>query len=138
MVDRVALDLRARRLEDELARLERARGLGREGYLGEPDVQILVERALQVGIQACIDIGAHLVAVWGHGVPDDYADVYTRLSERAGLDRELAERLKDAAAQRNLLVHVYLEIDHARIWDKLSEVDDLRAFARWAVEEAAR
>lgn len=138
MVDRVALDLRARRLENELARLERARSLGRDGYLGDPDLQTLVERALQIAIQACIDIGAHLVAVWGYGVPDDYADVFTRLSERAGLDRELAERLKEATGQRNMLVHVYLEIDHTKIWDKLSEVDDLRAFARWAVEEAAR
>ncbi|HEV2771790.1 MAG TPA: HepT-like ribonuclease domain-containing protein, partial [Thermoleophilaceae bacterium] len=69
MVDRVALDLRARRLEDELARLERARGLGRDGYLGDPDAQTLVERALQIAIQACIDIGAHLVAVLGYGYP---------------------------------------------------------------------
>ena len=138
MVDRVALDLRARRLEDELARLERARGLGRDEYLGDRDAQILVERALEIAIQACIDIGAHLVAALGYGVPDDYADVFSRLSERGGLDRELAERLKQASRQRNLLVHVYLEIDHAKIWDKLSEVDDLRAFACWAVEVAAR
>ncbi len=138
MVDLVALDLRARRLEDELARLEQVRALDREQYLDDVDLQHVVERALQIAIQACIDIGAHLVAVWGFGVAEDYADVFTRLSQRAGLDGALAERMKAAAGQRNMLVHVYLEIDHTKIWEKLSEVEDLRAFARWALEEAAR
>ncbi len=86
----------------------------------------------------CIDIGSHLVAAWGLGPPDDYADVFARLRLSAGLDGTLADRMIEAIKQRNMLVHVYPEIDQTKIWDKLSEVEDLRNFARWAVQEAAR
>jgi uncharacterized protein YutE (UPF0331/DUF86 family) len=138
MVDRGAVESRARRIDAELEVLEHARTGGREPYLRNRSLQREVERALEVSIQACIDIGAHLVAVWGLGVPEDYADVFERLSREDELDRGLAERMKEAAGQRNMLVHVYLDIDHMKIWDKLGEVDDLRAFARWALEEAGR
>ncbi len=93
---------------------------------------------MQVAIQACIDIGSHLAAAWGLGPPDDYADVFARLRLSGGLDGDLADRLIEATKQRNMLVHVYLRIDHTKIWDKLSEVDDLRAFAGWALDETAR
>jgi uncharacterized protein YutE (UPF0331/DUF86 family) len=136
MVDRGAVESRARRIDAELEVLEHARTGGREPYLRNRSLQREVERALEVSIQACIDIGAHLVAVWGLGAPEDYADVFERLSRDDALERGLAERMKEAAGQRNMLVHVYLEIDHTKIWDKLSEVDDLRAFARWALDQA--
>lgn len=91
-----------------------------------------------MAIQACIDIGSHLVAAWGLGPPDDYADVFARLRLSGGLDGDLADRMIEATKRCNMLVHVYLRIDHAKIWEKLSEVDDLRAFAGWALDEAAR
>jgi uncharacterized protein YutE (UPF0331/DUF86 family) len=35
----------------------------------------------------------------------------------------------DAARQRNLLVHLYLEIDDGVVFDSLGRLDDLRQFA---------
>lgn len=52
------------------------------------------------------------------------------------LDRDHAERLADAAGQRNLLVHAYLEIDDRAIFASLSRLDDLRSFARVAQRAA--
>lgn len=137
MVDREAIEDRLARIEEELAVLERARRVGRERYLADRSLQRESERALEVSIQACIDIGAHLAAAWGIGPPEDHRDVFERLAAEGSLGRELADRMKEAASQRNLLVHLYLRIDHERIWEKLGEVDDLRAFARWALERAS-
>jgi uncharacterized protein YutE (UPF0331/DUF86 family) len=136
MVDRGAVESRARRVTPNSKCLSEHVSGGREAYLGNRSLQREVERALEVSIQACIDIGAHLVAVWGLGAADDYADVFERLSRDEELDRDLADRMKEAAGQRNMLVHVYIEIDHAVICDKLSEVGDLRTFARWALDQA--
>lgn len=116
--------------------LGRAREAGRERFLAERSLQREVERALQVSIQACIDVAVHLVAAWGLGPPEDYADTFERLARGAGLDRGLADRMKAAVAQRNLLVHLYLAIDHARIWEKLDEAADLSEFAAWALGRA--
>ena len=115
--------------------LERVEGAGREAFLSDDALQHQAERALQLAIQVCIDVGAHLVVALGLGAPEDYRDVFERLT-RAGLDRTLAERMKDAVGQRNLLVHAYADIAPKRIWAKLGESDDLRSFARWALEQA--
>jgi uncharacterized protein YutE (UPF0331/DUF86 family) len=45
------------------------------------------------------------------------------------LRRVRVTRLGNAAGLRNLLVHDYGDIDHARLWDTLGELDDLRSFA---------
>jgi hypothetical protein len=57
--------------------------------------------------------------------------VFERLSREDTLDTALADRLKDAVGQRNLLVHGYVDLDPALIWEKLGEVEDLREFAGW-------
>lgn len=44
--------------------------------------------------------------------------------------RELADRLADAAGQRNILVHLYLEVDPERVYETLTgDLDALTAFA---------
>jgi len=63
--------------------------------------------------------------------------VFERLSSEDTLDAALAERLKDAVGQRNLLVHGYVDLDPSLIWEKLTDVDDLRALARWALTTAS-
>ena len=116
--------------------IERVRGPGRDRFLADDGLQHQAERALQLAIQICIDVGAHLVAARGLRAPDEYRDVFERLSREETLDAALAERLKEAVGRRNLLVHGYVDVDAAVIWEKLAEVDDLRAFAGWALATA--
>jgi uncharacterized protein YutE (UPF0331/DUF86 family) len=136
LVDRVAVEARLARLDRELSMIERVRGPGRDRFLADDGLQHQAERALQLAIQICIDVGAHLVAARGLRAPDEYRDVFERLSREETLDAALAERLKEAVGQRNLLVHGYVDVDAAVIWEKLAEVDDLRAFAGWALATA--
>lgn len=138
MVDSAAIEQRLELIEEELAVLDRARRGGRERYLRDRSLQRETERALQLSIQACIDIGSQIVAAGGLGVPNDYADVFELLERGAALDGGLAGAMRDATRQRNLLVHVYLAIDPARIFEKLEEAEALRAFAGWAMEQATR
>ncbi len=138
LVDRAAVEARVERVEEELEALDDTRSAGRRAYMADGVRQRAAERSLQVSIQACIDIGAHLVAAGGLGAPSDQADVFELLAQRAGLERSLAAKMKEAAGQRNLLVHAYLAIDPERVWLKLEELEDLRAFARWALARAGR
>jgi uncharacterized protein YutE (UPF0331/DUF86 family) len=137
MVDRAAVEARLARLDRELSMIEQVKGAGRDRFLVDDGLQHQAERALQLAIQICIDVGAHLVAARGLRAPDEYRDVFARLSREDTLDAALAERLKDAVGQRNLLVHGYVDLDPALIWQKLAEVEDLRAFAGWALATAS-
>jgi len=128
LVDRERILARIQRVEELVTVLEGVRRGGEERVLGDRHVQLQTERALQVAIQACIDIGAQLVAERGLPAPDDYRGVFERLEGAGMLDRRLARQLGDAAGLRNILVHGYLDVDPARLWSSLTELDDLRAF----------
>ena len=61
--------------------------------------------------------------------PSDYAEVFKILGEKGVIPSDLAQRLGDAAKQRNLIVHLYMEIDDRSVFASLTHLDDLREFA---------
>lgn len=128
MVDRERVLARIDWVEDLLAVLDTIRAGGKERLLADRHVQLETERALQVAIQACIDVGAQLVAELGLRAPEDYRGVFDRLEEAGKLEGRLARRMGDAAGLRDVLVHRYLDIDRDRLWAAVTELDDLRAF----------
>ena len=129
MVDADSVFAKLARLDALLGVLEDARVRGRAAVTADLHLQLEVERALQVSIQICIDVGAHLVSELGLKPADDYQGVFRSLAAHGTIDSGLADRLSAAAGLRNLLVHDYGDIDHARLWDSLGELDDLRSFA---------
>lgn len=137
MVDADSVFAKLARLDSLLGVLESAQERGKAAVTSDVHLQLEVERALQVSIQICIDIGAHLVSELGLKPAEDYQGVFASLGAHGTIDSDLADRLGDAAGLRNLLVHDYGEIDHARLWDSLGELDDLRAFAA-AADRVAR
>ncbi|CAA9522605.1 MAG: hypothetical protein AVDCRST_MAG45-2600 [uncultured Solirubrobacterales bacterium] len=129
MVDGERLGARLERLERLIEQLEATADAGLEAYLADESLRLLTERRLQLAIQACIDAGAQLVSELSSRSPADYADVFSSLADGGFLERDLARSLGEAAGQRNLLVHDYLDIDDRRVFASLSRLDDLREFA---------
>lgn len=89
-----------------------------------------------MAIQICIDLGTQLVSEQSARPPSDYAEVFEILGEKGVLSKDLALRMGSAARQRNLIVHLYMEIDDRAVFASLSYLDDLREFAT-AVERLA-
>jgi uncharacterized protein YutE (UPF0331/DUF86 family) len=131
LVDADSTTNRLQRLDELLRELDAIRAGGRDAYMAEPRTRLATEHALQLAIQSCIDIGAHLISELGLTAPADYRGVFASLAS-AGLEQGLAERLAAAAGMRNILVHGYLDVDSQLVWDALARLDDLRAFAETA------
>jgi uncharacterized protein YutE (UPF0331/DUF86 family) len=131
LVDADSVASRLQRLDELLRELDAIRTGGRDAYMAEPRTRLAAEHALQLAIQSCIDIGAHLISELGLAAPGDYRGVFAGLCP-AGLDPQLAERLASAAGMRNILVHGYLDVDDQLVWDALARLDDLRGFAATA------
>lgn len=115
---------RVRRL---LTVLERYRGL-----LAEDDPDPYRRRHLvQTAAQICIDLANHVIASDGHRVPRDYGDAFRVLAEVGVLDGHLAERMVALAGIRNLIVHLYAEVDDDRLARAVRHggLDDLSTFA---------
>jgi uncharacterized protein YutE (UPF0331/DUF86 family) len=128
LVDADSVASRLQRLDELLRELDAIRADGRNAYMAELRTRLATEHALQLAIQSCIDIGAHLISELGLKAPDDYRSVFANLRP-AGLDPQLAKRLATAAGMRNILVHGYLDVDDDAVWNALARLDDLRSFA---------
>lgn len=136
MVDPERVRDRLARLDRLLALLETVVAQGRRAYGDDLKTRLQAERALQLAIQICIDIGAHLIAEEGLDAPSDYRGVFRSLEAAAIVEPDLAARLGEAAGLRNLLVHGYADLDDSVVWQSLGRLDDLRAFAAIAARQA--
>ncbi len=113
-----------------------------DAYLSSRDLQSVVERRLQTAIESAINIGNHIIARLGLRAPQDYADVFQLLREAQVLPEELAQEMSELAQLRNLLVHVYWQLDHKRIHESLpARLRTLEGFteriAKWLEELAS-
>jgi uncharacterized protein YutE (UPF0331/DUF86 family) len=128
LVDGERAAARLRRLEKLVEDLEEIRKEGEEAYLADTRLRMAAERQLELTIQICVDIGTQLVMERSVRAPESYADVFKVMAEADLLPADLADRLGEAARQRNLLVHLYLEIDDHAVFASLESLDDLRRF----------
>jgi uncharacterized protein YutE (UPF0331/DUF86 family) len=134
LADAPRIDSRLGRLDELLASLEVVHERGRGAYDGDPDVADATRYRLQLAVQVCIDLAAHLVARSGRRIPDRYKDLFTDLVAD-GLEPKLASRLSEAAGFRNVIVHDYLDVDDEVVWGSLDHLDDLRDFAGFVVAQ---
>lgn len=132
MVDADRAEARLERLEELIERLEGVRKKGEDAYLGDAELRAMTERWLEIAIQVCIDLGTQVVMEQSAPAPSNYADIFKTLGQKGLLSEELAGRLGDAARQRNLLVHLYMEVDDRAVFASLAFLDDLRQFAAFA------
>lgn len=134
MVDPDKASLRLKRLRESIELLEEVREKGKDAYLADPGVRAATERWLGLSIQVCVDLGTQIALEELRAAPDNYAAVFTTLGKEGLIENDLADRLAAAAKQRNLLTHLYLEVDDEKVFDSLSHLDDLRQFAAFVAD----
>lgn len=138
MVDPLRVQTLLDRLGREITALRRLAKRDTDALLADEDVLAGVKYRFVVAIEACIDVGRHMVASEGLRAPRDYADVFTVLGESGFLSEEMAATLRDTARFRNLLVHEYAVVDDNRVIEILhTGVDDLQGF-RQTLADAVR
>lgn len=124
MVDAPRLRALLERLQTRRRRLAHYATLPLEEYLAEPERVDASKYLLLTAIEDALAAANHVIASQGLRTPADYADAFRSLGEAGVLDGALTERLQGMARFRNLLVHVYADVDDRRVHDFLR--DDLR------------
>ena len=76
---------------------------------------------METCINICIDVGNHILSLNKNGKPETYSDIFVDLSELKVIDKELEEKLIKMVKFRNLLGHIYMEINNEKIYDILQE-----------------
>lgn len=130
MVDRQKLSNRLDALESYLTELRSFQSASREKFIREPALHHLAERYLHLACECVLDIAHHVIADQGYRMAMTYRSSIEVLAEEDLIDQELAERLKKWMGFRNVLVHLYLDIDHGLAYDAIrDDLGDLERFA---------
>jgi len=75
------------------------------------ELRSAIERNLQLAIESALDIGEHILAASSLRKPETYSEVLEILGEADILPEEFAARFSEATKFRNILVHMYAEVD---------------------------
>lgn len=115
---------------DRVRRLVAAIGRWRDVLADDPADALARRYAVQSAAQAAIDLANHVIASQGWRVPQDYGDAFTVLAEHEVIDEELAGRFRALTGLRNLLVHLYDDVDDDRVAREVHRgLPDLARFA---------
>lgn len=130
MVERETVRSLLDTVERRLGRLERASDVPVDDFVEDQDLQDIVERNFELAIQACIDLGLHLLAEEPTAPPETNRQVFRELERLGLLEQQLSRRLEEMGGFRNVLAHEYAEVVPELVHENLDRLDDLRNFIR--------
>lgn len=128
-IDRAVLAERTLALERHLARVAAKLPPAADGLVASSDASDAVVLHLWQATQIVIDLAVSACVAHGAGTPQSYADAFRRLQTAGLIEKALADRLVRAAGFRNLVAHVYEQLDMTRVHQAArTGPADLRAF----------
>ena len=111
MVDRDLLRRKLTELAEYVAQVSEYRELTVERYRAEWKTQRIVERTLQIAIEACLDIASHVLADRSLRAPSTYAETFEILVQAGLMSPDLGRVMVEMTGFRNVVVHEYARID---------------------------
>lgn len=90
--------------------------MGLESYEADKHTRALSEHYMRIALEAILDLGRHVIVKTGLGVPQEYREVGRILREKGVVPAELGKKLETMAGLRNVLVHLYWDIDYALLY----------------------
>lgn len=86
---------------------------------------------MQIAVEIVINLAEHIVAGLNLGKPEFAKELFPLLVKEGIINDELSEKLQKAVGLRNILVHMYREVDLGILADSATVgLNDLRDFAK--------
>ncbi len=111
MFDKRGIMDHLRELEQAMGDWRRYQSTSLKELREDRDKRNMVLHALLVSIQATIDIANHLIVERSLEKPSTYRESFQILSSQGVIPTKLADSLSDLAGFRNVLVHLYWELN---------------------------
>ena len=109
----------------------RYRTISLEELKNDRDKLNMVLHAMLVSIQSAIDISNHIIAEKKLRKPATYRETFEILKEADLISLKQSESLSDLAEFRNVLVHIYWNLDIKEIYGVLqNDLESLKGFEK--------
>ena len=132
MLNRELILDRMSRVREYVKNLKELGKLPMEEFVSDFKATNSAERLLQISIEACLDIGNHIISRCGLERPREYKDVFLILGREGLLPYPFAEKLIPMVKFRNRLVHLYWEVDKKEVYEVIkNNLSDIEEFIKY-------
>ncbi|MEE8423347.1 MAG: DUF86 domain-containing protein [Thermodesulfobacteriota bacterium] len=95
------------------------------------ELRSAIERNFHLAIESALDVGEIIISAEGFEKPEDYREVIVILGKHKAIPMDFALRFARAAGFRNILVHMYEEVDVGKLHDYLqNNLEDFNEFSK--------
>ena len=96
------------------------------------ELRSAIERNFHLAIESALDIGEIIISAEAFEKPEDYRSVILILERHKVIPTDFAERFIEAVSFRNILVHMYEEVDigelHSCMQNNLGDFDEFAKY----------
>ena len=136
MADSDLILARAGSMRSHLKRVFEKRNVDLDGFLKDIDRQESILFNIQMAVQNCIDIAAHIISENGLGVPGSTTEMFYLLEKHGYLNHDLTGRMVKAVGFRNLIVHEYGKIELEQVYEiAQNDITDLNEYLKAIIKK---
>jgi uncharacterized protein YutE (UPF0331/DUF86 family) len=136
VVDSDLIIAKAGSVRSHLNRVYEKRNVDLDGFLKDIDTQESILFNIQMGVQNCIDIAAHIISEKGLGVPGSTTEMFYALEKNGYLDSDLTQKMVKAIGFRNLIVHEYGKIELEQVYEiAQNDIKDLNEYLKAIIKK---
>ena len=129
MVDKDLVLSKASSIKRHLNRIKEKRDVDLQTFLKDLDRQESILFNLQMAIQNCIDIAAHIISEEGVGVPGSTNEMFYLLEDNGYISVDITEKMVKAVGFRNFIVHEYGKVELKQVFEVAKkEIEDLEKY----------
>lgn len=131
-IDKTTIKLLLDYLDGEIKTIKKS-GITEEVLIASENETLTdaTKHRVQTAVEAVINIAEHIVAGLKLGKPEYAKELFPILAKEGIISNELAEKLSQAVGLRNVLVHLYLEVNLEILAEAATtDLNDLREFAK--------
>lgn len=118
-------------IDENLKLLDDLRKTNKEDFQKDLKSLRTAERCLEINIQAILDICHYLIANNNWPRPSDNKEAIEIIAKYKVIPEDFAKTLFPMVGLRNLLVHEYVKISPALIYEHLQKIQDFRTFQKY-------
>jgi len=123
-------------MRSHLKRVFEKRNVDLDGFLKDIDRQESILFNIQMAVQNCIDIAAHIIGENGLGVPGSTTEMFYLLEKHGYLNHDLTGRMVKAVGFRNLIVHEYGKIELEQVYEiAQNDITDLNEYLKAIIKK---
>jgi len=134
MVNKEIINERLREIEENLKILEELKAIDENKFCSDPKIFKLAERCLELSIQALLDICHHIISANDWPRPESNYQAIEIIAEGKVIPQEFAKKIAPMAGLRNILIHEYIKVDPAIIYQHIQNLGDFYQFEKHIVK----